>query len=338
MYPDITDLDDPETYDLIRSGDTSGIFQFGQDCIGSLVKDIQPQNFDEIVHILCLGRPGVLDSGMVVEYITSRAMGKAQYLHPSLEPILKDTFGIIIYQEQVMLIAVDVVGLTWKESEKLRKAISKQKTDILASLKDSFISGCVSNSLPETTARELWNQIQYFGGYGFNKAHAVGYAMLTYLTAYLKAHYPLEYFSALLSIKGDNDDEIKKYIYEAKQRGIKILNPDINLSSESCNIVNNGIYLPLTFIKGIGNTACKSIIQERSKGEFQLYDDFCKRIVKQKVNKRLCEELIKAGAFDRLDIRQKLLGNSQEISDSEMVVKETEALGFYVSDLLDFIS
>jgi DNA polymerase-3 subunit alpha len=334
--PDITDFDDPDTYDLICSGDTSGIFQLGQDCIGSLVKEIRPRNFNEIVHVLCLGRPGVLDSGMVVEYITSRAIGDNQYLHPTLEPILKDTFGIIIYQEQVMSIGVNIAGFSWKESEKLRKAISKQEKDRLNSLKDSFISGCVSNSLPETTARELWNQVQYFGGYGFNKAHAIGYAMLTYLTAYLKAHYPREYFSALLSIRGDDEDELKKYIYEAKRKGIKILNPDINLSSDRCNIVSNSIYLPLTFIKGIGTVACEEILRERSNGNFKSYNDFCKRIAKQKVNKRVREKLIVSGAFDGIEDRQKLLSENQDTSDTEIMTKEKEALRTCLSEhLLD---
>jgi DNA polymerase III subunit alpha len=333
--PDITDFNDPETYNLICSGDTSGIFQLGQKSIGDLVKDIQPQNFDEIVHVISLGRPGVLDSGVVDNYITSREIGEAQYLHPALESILKDTFGVIIYQEQIMLIAVEVAGLSWKEGEKFRKAVSKQKKDIMASMKDQFINGCISASnFPETIALALWDQIECFGGYGFNKCHAVGYAYLTYLTAYLKAHYPLEYYTALLSVKSDDEDEYKRYIYEAKKRGIKIVNPDINLSTDKCNIINDSIYLPLTFIKRIGAVACEAIILERSNGEFQSYDDFCKRIEKCKVNKTLRENLIKAGAFDSLEDRSKLLSADQEISDIELVVKESEVLGFYLSEIL----
>jgi len=334
--PEINDYNDPETYDLICSGNTSGVFQLGQQCIGELVKDIQPRSFEEIVHVISLGRPGVLDSGMVSNYITSRTLGKAQYLHPALEPLLKDTFGVIIYQEQIMLIAVNVAGLSWNESEKLRKAVAKQKQDVMDSVRDQFINGCIYHSdFSKDAASELWNQISYFGGYGFNKAHAVGYATLTYKTAYLKAHYPLEYYAALLSVKNDDEDERKRCIYEAKRRGVTILNPDINLSTDRCNIVNDSICLPLTFIGGIGASACETIIQERCIRGFISYDDFVKRIAKLKVNKALRENLIKAGAFDSLQERSSLLSIDEEISDIETAIKENEALGFYLSELLD---
>lgn len=234
-----------------------------------------------------------------------------------------------------MLIAANIAGLSWKESEKFRKAVSKQKHDIMASMKDCFISGCISNSnFSEDTANALWDQIQFFGGYGFNKAHAVGYAMLTYLTAYLKAHYPLEYYTALLSFKGEDEDERRKYIYEAKKGNINILNPDINLSTNECRIVNEGIYLPLTFVKGIGPAAFETIAQERSKGEFQSYSDFCNRMTKSKVNKRLRERLVSAGAFDSLEDRAGIICEDQEISDIEMAIKEYDSLGFYISGIL----
>jgi DNA polymerase-3 subunit alpha len=330
--PEIIGTNDPETYELICSGCTKGVFQLGQACIRELLKNLKPKNFEEIVHLISLGRPGVLDSGMIAEYITSRAMGDAQYLHPSLEPILKDSWGVIIFQEQMMQIAVYLAGFNWSEADKLRKAVADQNQDLMDSMKGRFISGCVSNNIPENIAKELCCQINC--GYGFNAGHAIGYAMLTYKTAYLKAHFPMEYYAALMSVKCDEEDERIAYISEARRSGIRILSPNVNLSSDKCAIVNNKIYLPLTAIKNVGSSACEAIVEERDKGEFRSYDDFCSRIKNGKVNKRVIESLAKAGAFDcvecRTDLLERLLGSSV----FDIIIMEYETLGMCLSDHL----
>jgi DNA polymerase III subunit alpha len=322
-------MDNTQTYDLICSGELAGIFQLSQECGRGLVMRMQPHTFEDLCHLISIGRPGVIDSGLGEQYFNARTSGSVEYLHPSLEPILNETLGVILYQEQIMKIAVDIAGFTWTGADKLRKAIGKKNPELMASLRTQFVNGCVNKSISEDTATELWGQIEYFGGYGFNKAHAAGYAKLTYQTAYLKAHYPLGYYASLISVKADGN--MMDYIFEARRRGIKILPPDINVSTDSCVIAGDSIILPLTSVSSLADRACIAIITERKNRLFSSYEDFCSRIEKKTVNIRIKRNLVKAGAFDSLDSRPELIRILLDDPETDMLTMEREVLGLYIS-------
>jgi DNA polymerase-3 subunit alpha len=323
-------MDDLLTYKLICSGELAGIFQLSQKCGRGLVMKMQPRTFEDLCHLVSIGRPGVIDSGLAEQYFNARNGDSIEYLHPSLEPILSETLGVILYQEQIMKIAVDIAGFSWTDADKLRKAIGKKNLELMVSMKARFIYGCVNNGMPADISGQLWEQIEYFGGYGFNKAHAAGYAKLTYQTAYLKAHYPLEYYASLLSV---NDEEInlRECLFEARGHDIKILSPDINISTDRCVIKDGSIYLPLTTVSDLADKACKAIVAERTNSGFKSYDDFCSRIEKKTVNIRIKKNLVKAGAFDSLHQRSDLLEIVCKDSVTDMLAMEREALGLYIS-------
>jgi DNA polymerase III subunit alpha len=324
-------MNDAVTYDLICSGELAGVFQLSQECGRGLVARMQPRSFEDLCQLISIGRPGVIDSGLAEEYFNARETSEIKYLHPSLEPILSETLGVILYQEQIMKIAVDIAGFSWTDADKLRKAIGKKNPELMASMKARFIYGCGNNGMPADTSGQLWEQIEYFGGYGFNKAHAAGYAKLTYQTAYLKAHYPLEYYASLMSIKADDDDNTMDYIFEARRCGIRILTPDINISTDSCVIAGDSIILPLTAISKLAEKAYAAILNERDKGLFNSYEDFCNRLERRTVNKWIRQNLVKAGAFDSLHQRSDLLEIVCKDSVTDMLAMEREALGLYIS-------
>jgi len=328
IYPE---PDDTKTYDLICSGDVSGIFQLGQECAKRIVEMIQPRNFTDLVHILSMDRPGVLSSGFVEQYYEAKSLGAIQYLHPDFEPILRETYGAIIYQEQIMQIGVEIAGFNWTEADKLRKAVSNQKVELMEPFKDRFISELMAKGIDHQAIEELWSQFLKFGQYCFNKAHAVGYAKLTYMTAYLKANYPLEYFSSLISVRTDKKDESKRYTRDAISRGIKMHVPDINISTDDCSIVDDTIYLPLSLIKGIGPTAYEAIVKERSKGTYKSITDFLERVDRGQVQKNVRRNLAKAGAFDGMQDRSSLLKRILNASNEQLIAMEKEVLGLYIS-------
>jgi DNA polymerase-3 subunit alpha len=331
IYPD---SDDSKAYDVICSGDVSGIFQLGQECGKEIVNRMQPRNLDELVQLISIDRPGVISSGLVDKYFEAKSRGNVRCPHPAFEPILNETLGVIIYQEQIMRIAVEIAGFDWIEADKLRKAISKQKVDVMKPFEDKFITGLIIKDVPKQTAEELWEQILHFGSYCFNKAHAVGYAKLTYMTAYLKAHYPMEYIASLISVMTDSKEERRQYVSDAMVKGIKVHTPDINISSDVCVIKDDTIYLPLTMIDGVGPVAYENIMEERSKVEFKSIPDFFERIDKRRVSKSIRRNLVKAGAFDGLHDRLALLKRIFNANDSEVMIMEKEVLGVYVSGYL----
>lgn len=320
-------MDDPATFELLCCGDVNGIFQLGARWGRELVMRIQPQCLTDVVHTISLGRPGVLDSGLVENYFHARESGKQSYLHPSLEPILSKTYGAILFQEQIMQIAVEIAGFNWTDADRLRKAMGKKDDELMASMETQFLNGCIE--IPDDVSTELWDQIQFFGGYGFNEAHAVGYAVLTYQTAYLKANYPLEYLASLMSVKDSTDDR-RQLARESRRCGIKLLPPDINRSTDRYEIVDDAIMLPLTSVDGVAVKGYNAITEARDDAEFSSYDDFCERIPSQAVNSRAREFLVKAGAFDSLNSRDELM-NQLEIPNSDVLSMEYEALGIYVS-------
>jgi DNA polymerase III subunit alpha len=221
------------------------------------------------------------------------------------------------------------------EADKLRSAVSKQKVEVMEPFKDKFIAGLMTKGIPQRAVEELWEQFLKFGKYCFNKSHAVGYAQLTYMTAYLKTHYPLEYLSSLISVRVNDKQENKQHIRDIRDaivRGINIHVPDVNISTDVCSIVNDSIYLPLSMIKGVGPTACIAIIEERSKGAYKSITDFCERVDRRRVNKNVRRNLAKAGAFDGLYDRSSLLRKLFDADDTELIMMEREVLGLYISN------
>lgn len=342
-------LDDPKVYELLREGDTTGVFQLESSGMKNLLKRLEPDSFDDIVAVLALYRPGPLKSGLVDSYI-NRKHGKEpiEYPFPELEPILKETYGVWVYQEQIMKASQVLAGFTPGEADTLRKAIGKKKADLMAEMKEKFIRGAVERGYDEKKIRELWEDIEKFASYSFNKSHSVAYGYLSYWTAYLKAYYPEEFYCVKLSTeKGD-----KKFINllkDAKAHGFRILPPDINKSYADFFIEGSKtIRFGLARIKGVGEETAELIVKSR-KRQWTSLGDFVRSVDSRKVNKRVLEALIKAGAFDfTKESRSKLLslltageksmftktlfGQKEEsIKEEDYSKYEKEVLGFYVS-------
>jgi DNA polymerase-3 subunit alpha len=305
-------MDDKATYDLLSRGDVKGVFQVETSRgFKELLKKLKPDQFADILPLVALYRPGPLQSGMVDSFI-NRKHGREEvvYPHPSLEPILKETYGVILYQEQVMRIANRLAGFTLNQADNLRKAMGKKKPEIMAKFKDQFVNGAVTNGIPRETAKSIFELMEYFAGYGFNKSHSAAYAVITYQTAYLKANYPVQYMVAQLSCEKQNTDKIAEYIEDCRHMGIEVIPPNVNESQNDFTISdNNKILFGLGAIKNVGGKAIESIIEDRNtSGRFASLFDLCKRVDLRVVNKQVIEFLIKSGCFDSLhDNRAKLL-------------------------------
>ncbi|HEC63307.1 MAG TPA: DNA polymerase III subunit alpha, partial [Candidatus Acetothermia bacterium] len=294
-------LDDAATFQLIREGRTSGVFQLESAGMRALIRRLEPERFQELVAILALYRPGPLESGMAEDYI-ERKHGRQpiSYPHPALEEVLQETYGLPIYQDQVMLMAQRLAGFTLAEADLLRKAMGKKKPEVMAEMEARFVAGCVKNGIPEPEARQIFADIEKFARYGFNKAHATSYAFISYWTAYFKAHYPTEFMAALLSSVGDNTDKVAAYVAECREMGIEVLPPDINESDVDFTPLAGGkIRFGLAAIKHVGRGAVEAILEARRQGPFQGFFDFCQRVDPERVPRDTIEHLIKAGAFDR---------------------------------------
>ena len=300
--PDMTKipLDDRPTYDLLTAGQGRGVFQMSSSGMRNLLLKLKPDNIEDIIAVVALYRPGPLGSGMVDDFIKRKhGLAKVTYQHPSLEKVLKTTYGVIVYQEQIMQIAHEIAGLTMAEALTMIKAISKKKASIMAARREKFINGAVANGIQMKTAEEIFGLIEYFAGYGFNKAHTTAYAYLTYRTAWLKCHYPIEFMSATLTCEMGDTDKIVEYMDECRQMGIEVVPPDINESGRGFDIVGDRtIRFGLGAVKGVGDKAIESIIDARKKGPFKSLFDFCERVDLRSVNKSVVEALIKCGAFD----------------------------------------
>ncbi len=299
--PDLANLDltDAATYRLLISGDTTGVFQLESSGMKDLMVRLRPECFADIVALVALYRPGPLDSGMVDDFVNCKHGRKpVEYLVPELEPILRETYGVIVYQEQVMKIAVELAGYTMSEADDLRKAMGKKIPEILAKHRDRFVNGAAEKGVPAEKAAQLFDLIEKFGGYGFNKSHSAAYALVSFQTAYLKAHYPVEFLAALLTSEMHSTDAVVKYISECRSHHIPILPPDINASDKHFTVVEGAIRFGLVAVKNVGEAAIDAILEARKEGRFSSIFDFCKRVELKKVNKRVIESLIKCGAFD----------------------------------------
>lgn len=303
---DAIPLDDAETCAMLTNGDTAGVFQIESGGMTNLVKDLKPESFADLIPLVALYRPGPLGSGMVTDFINGRhGRKKATYVHPLLEPILKETFGVILYQEQVMQIASTLAGFTLGQADLLRRAMGKKKHDVLAAQKDNFMNGAIARGIDAKLAKEIFELMEHFADYGFNKSHSAAYAFVTYQTAYLKAHYPQEFMAALLSSVMGVNEKIGFYIEECRRMKIAVLPPDINASYASFSVDGSAIRFGLAAVKNVGENAIENLTAAREKeGNFTSIVDFCAKVDLRVVNKRVIESLIKCGAFDSLGARR----------------------------------
>ncbi|GAB4221937.1 MAG: DNA polymerase III subunit alpha [Francisella sp.] len=313
---DISDipLDDKDTFKILQAGKTVGVFQLESQGMQQIVKDLKISSFDEIIALVALYRPGPMDN--VPDYI-ARKHGRQSitYLHPLLEDILKETYGIPIYQEQVMQMAQKLAGYTLGGADLLRRAMGKKKPEEMVKHRKIFIEGAAKhNNIDENLANKIFDEMEKFAGYGFNKSHAAAYALVAYQTAWLKANYTDEYMAALMSGDMNNTDQLVNFILDCKSMGIKVLAPDINKSIYDCIVIaKNTILLGLGAIKGLGGEAIKSILKERElDGEFKSIFDLCRRVDLRKVNKKALESLCFSGAIKNIAINRATAFNSIE--------------------------
>jgi DNA polymerase-3 subunit alpha len=302
-------LDDPATYELIRSGATTGVFQLESAGMRALIRRLLPTEFRDLIAILALYRPGPLESGMVDDYI-ERKHGRqpVTYPHERVRDILEETYGLPIYQDQVMLMAQKLAGFSLAEADVLRKAMGKKKPEVMAEMREKFVAGCVQNGIAQEEAEAIFADIEKFASYAFAKAHAAAYAFITYWTAYFKAHFPTEFMAALLTSVQDNIEKVAAYIEECREMGIEVLPPDVNESDVGFTPVGEGkIRFGLGAIKHVGESAVEAILLARNSGPFRDFLDFCLRVDPERVDRETLECLIKAGAMDRFGLTRKAM-------------------------------
>lgn len=311
-------LDDPASFAGLQKGSTLGLFQLESAGIRRLLMRLKPDRISDLTALMALYRPGPLGSGMVDDFIKGRHGQKTiTYLHPLLEPILAETYGVILYQEQVMKIVSAIGGFTLGEADLVRRAMGKKKPEVLAAMREQFISGAIQRGVNRETAAAIFDLIEYFAGYGFNKSHSAAYALVVYQTAYFKFNYPGEYMAALLTSVMANSGKIGLYIEECRSSlGLAILKPDVNRSVAAFSPERDGIRFGLLGIKNVGSGAIEKIIAGRQTGPYRSLFDFCRRVSHQLVNRRVIESLIRAGAFDFTNVsRSRMLAGLGLIMD-----------------------
>ncbi len=312
------DENDPKVYDIIQSGDTIGMFQIESSGMQDLNRRLKPSVFEDLIAVLALYRPGPMESGMLDDFIERKHGRQAiTYVFPALESILKPTYGVIVYQEQVMQIVQTIGGMSLGGADIVRRAMGKKKLEEMQKYNKEFSQGASDQGLDYQKASELFDLIEKFAGYGFNKSHSAAYAMVTFQTAWLKTYYPQEFMAALLTSEKDNTDKVVKYIEEAKRMKIFLGAPDINHSQLEFSAINKDnqdqILFGLGAIKGVGEAAVESILEARSEGIFASIEDFINRIEPQKVNKKVIECIIKAGGFDPFGYSRRALLDQVEL-------------------------
>ncbi|MCX6760697.1 MAG: DNA polymerase III subunit alpha [Candidatus Nealsonbacteria bacterium] len=311
-------LDDKKTYRLLQKAETVGVFQLESDGMRRYLKQLKPNDFEDIIAMVALYRPGPMQ--FIPDYIAGKnKKKKVEYLHPKLKPILESTYGIAVYQEQVMRIARDLAGFSLSEADVLRKAIGKKIRKLLMAQREKFIEGMKKNKIDETIALQIWYWIEPFASYSFNRSHAAAYAMIAYQTAYLKVHFPVEFMAALLTSERNDLDRISILIGECKKMSLEVLPPDINESFNYFGVVpnKNQIRFGLSAVKNVGSGIVETIVEERkTSGPYVSIEDFIARISSKDLNKKSMESLIKAGAFDKIAERNQLLFNLEKLLES----------------------
>ncbi|MDZ4168516.1 MAG: DNA polymerase III subunit alpha [Coriobacteriia bacterium] len=342
LVPDDFPLDDPQTFELLQKGDTAGVFQVESGGMRQLLKRLQPTCFADVVAILALYRPGPLKSGMVDDFV-DRKNGKraVTYYDERLKPLLEDTYGAIVYQEQVMRISMLMSGFSAGKADKLRKAMGKKQLEALEALEGDWTEGAAANGYDPEVAKKMWADILPFAEYAFNKSHSAAYGLLTMQTAYLRAHYPLEFMAAVLTSYTGKTDEIVKYVAECNRSGMTVLPPDVNSSGRDFTAVpGEGIRFGLAGIRGVGEGVVEGIEAARtSGGDFKSLHDFCERVDLKQMNRKTLEALVKAGAFDSTGYSRRQLMNFVEeggvLEAANKRQKDRDAGQFSMFDLVD---
>jgi DNA polymerase-3 subunit alpha len=295
-------LDDAPTYALFARGDTTGIFQFESHGMRDILKRYQPTRLEDLTALNALYRPGPIQGGMIDDFIARKhGKKKVAYDLPELEQILSETWGVILYQEQVMQIANRLAGFSLGDADLLRRAMGKKKHEEMAAQREKFLTGCAARKVNAKKAEKIFDLMAEFAGYGFNKSHSCAYALLAYQTAYLKVHYPVEFMAAMLSAEAGNTDKVVKYINEARGMGIRVLPPDVHESGLYFTPVGNDIRFGLAAVKNVGENTAIAISKTRAEsGPFHGFFGFCEAVESKFINKRVLESLTKAGAFDCL--------------------------------------
>jgi DNA polymerase-3 subunit alpha len=299
-------LDDPQSFELLCRGESDGVFQLESSGMKNVLRSMRPSCFEDIIALLALYRPGPLESGMVDLFVRRKhGEEKVEYPYPSLEPvlqpILEDTYGVILYQEQVMKIASDLANYSLGEGDILRRAMGKKDPTVMAKQRTRFLQGTRENGIPDEAAEYIFDLMEKFAGYGFNKSHSAAYALISYQTAYLKAHYPAEFMAAMITSEVNNTDKVMAHVNACREMDIPVLPPDINKSENGFTVEGEKVRFGLSGIKGVGGNAVQAILEERDEsGEFKSLLDFCQRVNMRKVNKKVIESLTKSGAMDCL--------------------------------------
>ncbi len=323
-------LDDEKTFELLQKGQTDAVFQLESSGMKKLVKELKPTVFEDLGALVALFRPGPLESGMIKDFVDRKhGRQKIVYAHPLLEKILKDTYGTLVYQEQIMQIFQVLAGYTLGGADMVRRMMGKKKLEEMAKQKSIFIEGAAKNGMAEKDSTKLFEQIESFAKYCFNRAHSSAYAFVAYQTAYLKAHYPVEFMCSILSSQADNQDKTQSYIMQCQNLGIQVLPPDINKSSSCFYPDGDNIRFGLNSIKNVGGAVIEEIEKERAKnGEFTSFVDFCERVDSKCLNKKTLESLIKSGAFANIeDNRKKLLMNIDNVVNYVQKTNKNKDMG-----------
>lgn len=312
-------LDDQKTFEMLGRGETMGVFQLSSSGMTKYLRKLKPERVEDLMAMVALYRPGPMQ--VIPEYIARKKNPKlVNYLDPRMKKFLESSYGLIVYQDDLLFCAIELAGYTWEEADKFRKAVGKKIPEEMAAQKEKFTKGIVDNGQTEEFAEKLWKLFEPFQSYGFNKAHAASYGMVAYQTAYMKANYPVEYMCALLTAESNDTEKVSEAVYECKRMGIKILPPDINESDVGFTIVEDkdslggrAIRFGLSAIKHVGDAAIEAILKSRRQGKFVSLADFCSRVDSRKVNKKVLESLIKVGAMEQFGNRASLLANMDEI-------------------------
>ena len=296
-------IDDQPTFEMMSAGNTTGVFQCESSGFKELLKKLRPDCFEDIIAAVALYRPGPLEGGMVDDFIQRKhGRTKVAYLHPWLEEILKETYGVIVYQEQVMQIASRLAGFSLGQADMLRRAMGKKKPEEMAKQKKVFVAGAIDKGVDAKLAEQIFDLMAVFAGYGFNKSHSAAYGLISYQTAFLKCHYPAEFMAAVLTCEKDNTDNLTRYINETRQMGIEVLQPDVAESAADFSVVmhqgKQTIRFGLDAVKNVGSGAVEAIIEARGEHPFNSLFDFCERVDARRVNRRVVEALIKSGGLD----------------------------------------
>ena len=323
-------LDDQNTYKLLASSHTVGIFQVVSSGMRDLLKKLIPERFEDLIALLALYRPGPIGSGMLDDFMKRKhGVIPIKYEHPKLESILKETYGIMVYQEQIMQIASVLAGFSLAQADILRKAMGKKIPEVMEKERKNFLMGCIKNGIKESTASKIFDLIEYLSGYGFNKSHSTAYALISYRTAYLKANYPAEFMTALLTSERDNTDKIVEYVNESLRMGLKVQPPDINESEALFKVEDaSTIRFGLLAIKNVGRGAAESIVAQREKIKFESLDDLCQRVDLRLANRKVLESLIKCGALDYFGLgRAKMFTSLDTILEGAQRIQKEKSSG-----------